>query len=217
VERRKNVSGSLWLLAAAWVAAGQQFAPVEAAPGQPIIIPMTSTEAGPGMRPGRLRDFFRGRRDAVYYTVTPGPATALSGGVTTAEPPRLQPDPTQTAPALAPATAEQTVTALKPVPEVDKAHQDKVGAAEDYSWITGQLFYVRAGGGLWVLRYGSVGQVDKYGGSVVLAPGADMKNYREGDVVCVNGQVLSEGRASRQLGGPPYRVTSIQMIDRADR
>jgi hypothetical protein len=170
------------------------------------------------MRPGRLRDFLRGRRDAANYTVTPGPTTVVPGVVTNAEPPRLQPAPTPAAPDAAPAAAPgQTVTAMKPVPEVDQTHQDKVGAAEDYSWVTGQLFYVRVEGGLWVLRYSSVGQVDRYGGSVVLAPGVEMKNYREGDVVCVNGQILSEGRASRQLGGPLYRVTSIHMVDRADR
>jgi len=51
---------------------------------------------------------------------------------------------------------------------------------------------------------------------VVLKPAAEMKNFREGDLVSVNGEVLTDGRASKYLGGPLYRVTSINMIDRAD-
>jgi hypothetical protein len=103
------------------------------------------------------------------------------------------------------------------IPEVSKEFQRKIGAADDYSWITGQLFYVHVDGGTWVLRYAAVDQEDKYGGSVVLAAAADMKNYREGDLVSVTGEILSDNRASRHLGGPKYRADTISMIDRADR
>ncbi|MBY0525287.1 MAG: hypothetical protein K2R98_17910 [Gemmataceae bacterium] len=103
------------------------------------------------------------------------------------------------------------------MPEVAKQFQKKVGNADDYSWITGQLIYVHADGGRWVLRYASVGQEDKYGGSVVLATAAEMKNYREGDLVSVTGEVLNNGRATRHLGGPLYRVENIAMIERFDK
>src|SRR5262249_12105378 len=36
-----------------------------------------------------------------------------------------------------------------------KGFQKKVGAADDYSWVTGQLFFVHVDGGLWVVRYAS--------------------------------------------------------------
>lgn len=113
---------------------------------------------------------------------------------------------------VVPASAQDT-----PLPEVTKQFQNKVGAADDYTWITGQLFYVHVDGGRWVLRYASVEQEDKYGGSVVLAPAVDMKNYREGDLVSVNGEVLGQARATRSLGGPLYRVDAVNMIERADR
>jgi hypothetical protein len=91
---------------------------------------------------------------------------------------------------------------------------DKVGHEHDYSWITGYLYYLHTDGGRWVLRYAGLDQVDRYGGSVVLAPGMEMGNYREGDLVTVHGEVLNEGRATRSLGGALYRVQMIEMVER---
>jgi hypothetical protein len=108
------------------------------------------------------------------------------------------------------------VTVQRPNFQVTRKNEDKVGHDENYAWITGQLFYVHADGGKWVLRYSHVDEVDKFGGSVVLAPTVEMRNYREGDVVCVYGQVMDEGRATRSLGGASYRVSSISMVERAD-
>ncbi len=101
--------------------------------------------------------------------------------------------------------------------QVDKKYEPKVGHEQDYSWVTGHLFYVHADGGKWVVRYAMPGEVDKYGGSIVLAPGVEMKNYREGDLVCVYGEILDEGRTSQSLGGALYRVNSIMMIERGEQ
>jgi hypothetical protein len=92
-----------------------------------------------------------------------------------------------------------------------------IGHSDDYSWVTGQLYYVRAGKGLWVVRYATVDTEDKYGGSVVLAPAVNMKNFREGDLVSVQGEILSEDRASRYVGGPLYRAAHVELIERADQ
>lgn len=124
----------------------------------------------------------------------------------------LNQPPQMIVPASATGAAE-TIT----MPEVKKQFQAKIGAADDYAWITGQLFYVHVDGGRWVLRYAAIDQEDKFGGSVVLAPTVDMKNFREGDLVSVNGEVLSPTRATRSLGGPLYRVDAVNMIERADR
>jgi hypothetical protein len=131
-----------------------------------------------------------------------GAATTAVPLVTTAEPPQAQP--------VVPVAA-QTFDAT-----VEKRFQEKVGHGEDYSWITGQLLYVHVDGGLWVIRYASVGEEDKYGGSAVLAPAVNMKNYREGDLVSVSGEVLDQGRASPHLGGCLYRASTIDLIERAD-
>jgi hypothetical protein len=98
-----------------------------------------------------------------------------------------------------------------------KQYEDRVGHEADYSWVTGHLFYVHTDGGKWVVRYALPDQVDKYGGSVVLAPAVEMKNFREGDLVCVFGHVLDDGRAVRSLGGALYRADSITMVERADQ
>jgi hypothetical protein len=100
---------------------------------------------------------------------------------------------------------------------IHKRYQDKIGHEEDYSWVTGQLFYLHAGtSGIWVVRYATVDTEDKFGGSVVLAPNVNMKNFREGDLVSVRGEILNEGRASQYSGGPLYRAVSVDMVDRAD-
>ena len=44
----------------------------------------------------------------------------------------------------------------------------------------------------------------------------EMRNFREGDLVCVSGDVLDEGRTSRSIGGALYRVNVISIVDRSD-
>jgi hypothetical protein len=69
---------------------------------------------------------------------------------------------------------------------------------------------------MWVVRYAPIDHEDRFGGSVVLASAVSMRNFREGDLVCVSGEILNEGRASRYLGGPLYRAATIDLIERAD-
>jgi hypothetical protein len=93
----------------------------------------------------------------------------------------------------------------------------KIGHETDYSWITGQLTFVHTGtSGVWVVRYATVDTEDRFGGSVVLAANVEMRNFREGDLVSVRGEVLNEGRATNILGGALYRPSHIDMIERAD-
>jgi hypothetical protein len=125
------------------------------------------------------------------------------------------PPPVAVTPTAPPAATLDVIT-QRPEYQVPKKYEDKVGHEDDYSWITGHLIYVRADGGRWVLRYGLLDQVDKFGGSVVLAPTVELRNFREGDLVCVHGEVIDQGRASASLGGALYRVNSISMVERAD-
>jgi hypothetical protein len=110
----------------------------------------------------------------------------------------------------------QTVSAKKVELPIKKDFHGKIGCAEDYQWVTGQLFYLHVDGGVWVVRYVSVGQEDRFGGSIVLSPAISMKNFREGDLVCVHGELLKQGRANVHLGGALYRVDSIDLVERAD-
>jgi hypothetical protein len=202
------VSYSLLLLTAGWLAGQTPSDP--AAAGHPTYH-ATSWQAAPNgpygdavsEHPGlfgRLRNLLHPQELSGEYVAT---APVAPPSMTTEEPP--------------PAAVETAAYKAR-VPPVQKQFQDRVGTAEDYRWITGQLFYLHTGeGGAWVVRYGAVDQVDRYGGSVVLATGLDMKNYREGDLVCVEGEVLADRKAPGHLGGALYRATSIAMITRGDK
>jgi hypothetical protein len=115
------------------------------------------------------------------------------------------------APVLTPTTAKVEGT-TNPF-DLDRRYDKRVSRAADYSKMTGELFFVHADGGLWVLRYAPLSSEDANGGSVVLARDRIMTNYREGDLVSVEGQIISE-KGSAKLGGPLYRVRSISLVDR---
>src|SRR5262249_54079495 len=96
--------------------------------------------------------------------------------------------------------------------ELNRRYESRVDHATDFSWVTGQLFYVHADGGLWLLRYAPVGKEDQNGGSVVLGRNLSM----EGDLVTIRGQLLDH-RASIFLGGPLYQARSIKLVERGNR
>jgi hypothetical protein len=98
--------------------------------------------------------------------------------------------------------------------EPDRRDGARLERAADYSQVTGQLYFVHADGGLWVLRYAPLGKEDQNGGSVVLARDRRMDSYREGDLVRVRGEIINP-KGSIFLGGPLYRVQSIQLVDRS--
>jgi hypothetical protein len=114
---------------------------------------------------------------------------------------------------VTPATIKTNETETKSPFELDRRYEERVGRAADYSRLTGQLFFVHADGGLWVLRYAPLWKEDAKGGSVILARDREMDRYREGDLVTVQGEIVQE-RGSARLGGPLYRVRSIQLVDR---
>jgi hypothetical protein len=119
-------------------------------------------------------------------------------------------------------TLEVTPTSTKLQPEsnspfeLNRRYETRVDRAADYGWLTGQLFFVHADGGLWVLRYAPLGKEDKHGGSVILARDRQMDSYREGDLVTVHGEIVKQ-KGSVFLGGPLYRTDSIELIDRPER
>jgi hypothetical protein len=117
---------------------------------------------------------------------------------------------------LTPASSNTIETETKNPFELDRRYETRVGRAADYGWVTGQLFYVHADGGLWVLRYAPLWKEDPNGGSVVLDRDQRMDSYREGDLVKVHGEILNT-KGSIFLGGPLYRADSIELIDRNTR
>jgi hypothetical protein len=204
---------AFWLMTATWAAG----APVEppAAEYTPAPPPMVRVISSGG---ARMMADYSGRTGAPYSgsaQTSPYHATMV--------PQAGPPVPVTVTPGVAsmpvtvyssPAASAAPYAYAKPAASPPVSARDQVGHEHDYSWITGFLYYVHTDGGRWVLRYADLDQVDRYGGSVVLAPGTDMANYREGDLVRVHGKVLSEGRASRSLGGALFRVDVIEMVER---
>jgi hypothetical protein len=117
---------------------------------------------------------------------------------------------------LTPTSSNTLETETKNPFELDRRYEMRVGRATDYGWLTGQLFYVHADGGLWILRYAPLGKEDAHGGSVILARDQPMDSYREGDLVKVHGEILNP-KGSIFLGGPLYRAQSIELVDRNAR
>jgi hypothetical protein len=117
---------------------------------------------------------------------------------------------------ITPTAAKTVETETKNPFELDRRYEQRVGRAADYSKLTGQLQFVHADGGLWILRYAPVSEEDAHGGSVVLARDRSMDSYREGDLVTVQGRIISE-RGSSRLGGPLYRAQSIELVERPQK
>ncbi len=154
-------------------------------------------------RPGfleRLRNLF-GRHKCSTCGTTPCNTCASPCATVYAAPPVLSP----------------VVNVVKPARnpnEISREYLPRVGHDADYRHITGQLAYVHADKGLWVVRYAPVDREDRYGGSVVLSPVVNMDNYQDGDLVTISGEILNEGRATRYLGGPAYRTQAMLLEDR---
>jgi len=78
--------------------------------------------------------------------------------------------------------------------------------ASDHAWLVGTLNYVPQKQ-QWRLRYTSIDDEDKYGGSVTLDVGPQlMKPFKEGDLVRVSGTVLEP---DSHEPSPLYQVKSI--------
>jgi hypothetical protein len=82
------------------------------------------------------------------------------------------------------------------------------GHANDYSWLTGELQYVHARN-TWRLRYASVDEEDRYGGSVTLQDAGPMGSYKTGQKVRVDGRVVD---VESREPSPAYRVNNITLL-----
>jgi hypothetical protein len=78
--------------------------------------------------------------------------------------------------------------------------------APDYSWLVGQLAYSHTRR-TWTVRYASVDETDRYGGSVTLESGTNLEQLREGMLVRVQGRVVDPDTTTP---APRYRVERIE-------
>jgi hypothetical protein len=193
-------TASLWigtgLLAATFVAGCNQ------AQRQPARMTMTPTQT-----------------TQVYPTAKPQTTTVVTQ-LPEAQAPVEKPP--EQLPAAAPAKAEpemQPASYTAPVPKdevkrrsfTDCSAKPGMGHADNYTWLTGELQYLH-GANVWNLRYASVDEEDKFGGSVTLVEMGRQNTFQSGQMVRVEGEVLDP--EAKPLGGQGYkfRVRSIEPL-----
>ena len=208
----------VFLLLTAAASAGADPVVSPPAGAAPTVYPTQYAEPEPAEKPGffsRLRGLFRRKTDPVQQQ-------SVSTGVNVPIPPATPPVPTVvTSPAPVMLPPKETEAPPAPAVEQDKKapavldsrFEKRVSRSADYTKLTGQLFHVHIDGGLWVLRYAPLSQEDANGGSVVLTRDQQMDNFREGDLVEVEGKLLDQ-KGSARLGARLYRVQTITLVDR---
>jgi hypothetical protein len=94
---------------------------------------------------------------------------------------------------------------------------EKFGHARDYRWVAGVLDrHLR--GGYWTLRYADLSADDPWGGKVRLLDDRRLNEFKSGDVVYVEGELLAPRTAAAAEGTanyPPFRVTNVNLVERA--
>jgi hypothetical protein len=83
------------------------------------------------------------------------------------------------------------------------------GHAEDYSWIKGELQFGHARNA-WRVRFASIDEEDRYGGSVTLTEEGPMEEYKDGQLVHIEGRLVDP--ESRDPS-PEYRVRAIMPLN----
>jgi hypothetical protein len=176
-------------------------APLMAAP------PISDQTATPAAEPTPAPSGRIGLRERLHNLFLPSHTENPAPSLTTKEKQGL---PTR----LPTATAQQPAAASHLVPELSAKDLERVGHEQDYSWITGKLFHVSAQGGRWLIHYAGQYEVDQYGGTLLLAPSADLAKLRAGDLVCVHGQVVA-GQSAKPYAGAVYQVKEVNLIEHA--
>lgn len=131
--------------------------------------------------------------------------------------------PPEQLPAAAPVKTEpemQPASYTPPAPKeevkrrsyTDVTAKPGMGHADNYTWLKGELQYLH-GANVWNLRYASVDEEDKFGGSVTLVEMGRQHNFQSGQMVRVEGEVVDA--EAKPLGGQGYkfRVRSIEPIN----
>ncbi len=175
------------------------------------------------------------------YAAAPGMASAAPGRLTAASPgkvdyPRVDasldtpvaekrlPAEAPPTPAPVPAVSQAGLDESKMAPageEASPARKSYVDItaspcfshADDYRWLRGQVQYSPFNK-TWRLRYASVDETDRYGGSVTLMSDRDLdNNLKDGQYVNVQGGLVDpEGKGV----APAYRVESLQSLGKAE-
>jgi hypothetical protein len=189
------------------LAAGQ---PLRYNPTMPMN-PAPAADAGPALPPMLAR----------AEPTPPQPAaTAAIAAPMPIMPPTAPPAPLPIA-ATAPATPMPMVAAPAPavptpvMPVSDRKVDGKYGHAADYGWLQGELD--RHYRGHLELRYRSVAEDDPYGGKVRLDDDPRLAQFRPGDIIMIEGELLTDPDGPNVAPWAQYRryhVRSVRLVER---
>jgi hypothetical protein len=83
-----------------------------------------------------------------------------------------------------------------------------LGHAADYGWIVGVLAH---DGGVWSIRYGGSGDLDRHGGALELLNTGPMDGFWPGRLVRVEGELVDPAPLEVR---PGYRVRALHLVGR---
>lgn len=99
----------------------------------------------------------------------------------------------------------------RPQDAVREAQMKGYGYGPEHRWLVGTLHRVHMPGSDWKLRYLPLSEQDQYGGGAVLSIDARIDEFKDGDIVYVEGEVIGD-RPTLYLSGPLYRISAIQAL-----
>jgi hypothetical protein len=140
--------------------------------------------------------------------VLPSPSSLVAAS----ESPRLKTFAQTTEDAQPPSVAKsdnpgKTAAVVKAIPVARLKTPEAYGYAPDHSWLQGVL--EQADSGQLILRYGDSSVEDPLGGRVNLETDARLVQLRPGDVIRVEGEIISREKAL-----PQYRVREVWLVKR---
>jgi hypothetical protein len=177
--------------------------PMVPAPMPVVAAPTTAEVETPPSRTAEPQRMPTGGTPAVVRNAGPmdRPQTSVSMKVVDLPSTAIGAPDAKTGPAAVPSPAPAYATSVATAHPLGYAH------ALDYSMLVGELNY-NPRQGTWRLRYTTVDDEDRYGGSVTLV-GADpmLHDYKSGQVVRVHGSLADP---DSRLPSPAYRVTEVE-------
>jgi len=149
--------------------------------------------------------------------VLPAPAPISKPPLVEVSRPKVSDDGFVASPRV-PATPAKPVVVVPPAetpgPPLPLKPGQKFGHSPEYTWVAG-VADRHLKGSYWTIRYADIGTDDIWGGKVRLLDDDKLRDLRNGDVVYVEGELLAPKSAADSSLYPPYRVTSVRVMEKA--
>jgi hypothetical protein len=153
---------------------------------------------------------------AALTAAVPAPATTPDTALAAPAPPAPGVPPAPSAVmAVAAAVPAAAAVPTSPAPAAARTINGKYGCAADHTWLQGELDHHYRG--YLELRYRAPSEEDAYGGKVRLENDPRLAEFRAGDVVAVEGELVrdAEGGEPQAWGQyPRFHIRSIQLVER---